>query len=85
MAEGKEEGTGKHPHKSTEELYPHHEAPTTRGKEGSQGKEESSSSSRGREEGERTRQAAAGAGREEQGGWRTPRVLGFERARVPRR
>lgn len=25
MAEHKDEGTGKHPHKSTEEPYPHHE------------------------------------------------------------
>lgn len=47
-----EEGTGKHPHKSSEEPYPHHEAPTTGAKEGSHGKEE----------GERSRHAAAGAG-----------------------
>jgi hypothetical protein len=35
MAE--EKGTGKHPHKSTEEPQPHHEAPTTKGSESKSG------------------------------------------------
>lgn len=34
MAENKgEQGTGKHPHKSTEEPYPHHEGKTTKHEE----------------------------------------------------
>ncbi len=34
MAENKgEQGTGKHPHKSSEDPRPHHEAPTTKGEE----------------------------------------------------
>jgi hypothetical protein len=34
MAE--QQGTGKHPHKSTEEPYPHNEAPSTSGKSASE-------------------------------------------------
>lgn len=30
MAEKEQQGTGKHPHKSSEDPRPHHEAPTTR-------------------------------------------------------
>lgn len=62
MAEKEKQGTGKHPHKSTEEPYPHHEAPTTRN-EGSkeQGHSEQHSSGRS-EEHSRSRSASAGAG-----------------------
>jgi hypothetical protein len=51
-----EKGTGQHAHKSSEEPYPHHEAPTTRGESGSSrsssgsSSSHSSSSSSGREE-----------------------------------
>jgi hypothetical protein len=31
MAQKSDQGTGKHPHKSTEEPYPHHEGKTTQG------------------------------------------------------
>ncbi|MBV8570254.1 MAG: hypothetical protein JO319_06560 [Acidobacteriaceae bacterium] len=47
-----QQGTGKHPHKSTEEPYPHHEASSGKGKEDKDAKHES-----GRAHG-----AAAGAG-----------------------
>ncbi len=39
MAQSEREGTGHHPHKSSEEPYPHHEAPTTR----NEGREDSGS------------------------------------------
>ena len=46
MAEQK--GTGKHPHKSTEEPYPHHEAPSTSGKSTSErGQDQESQSQSG--------------------------------------
>ena len=32
----KDQGTGQHKHKSSEEPYPHHEAPSTRGEGGSE-------------------------------------------------
>jgi hypothetical protein len=42
-----QQGTGKHPHKSTEEPYPHHEAPSARneGKESSERRESKSQQS----------------------------------------
>jgi len=44
MAENKgDQGTGKHPHKSTEEPYPHHEGKSTKG-EGHESKSASSHS-----------------------------------------
>ena len=49
-----EQGTGKHPHKSTEEPYPHHERKTTKGSDERGG--EHSRQSSGREEGGRGRQ-----------------------------
>jgi hypothetical protein len=36
MAERNDQGTGKHPHKSTEEPYPHHEGKSTQGSGGHQ-------------------------------------------------
>ncbi len=46
MAENKEQGTGKHPHKSAEEPYSHNEAPTTSGEsKKSSGKESGGSHS----------------------------------------
>ena len=50
-----EQGTGKHPHKSTEEPYPHHEAPTTKGSEsksgGHSGQSQSGGSQSGKQQG----------------------------------
>ncbi len=37
MADNKDQGTGHHKHKSSEEPYPHHEAPTTKGESGKSG------------------------------------------------
>ena len=48
MAETKEQGTGKHPHKSAEDPTPHHEASTTKGKD--QHASSSSHSSSGKKE-----------------------------------
>jgi hypothetical protein len=52
MAERNEQGTGQHPHKSSEEPYSHHEAPATKGRSeenshgASSGSREKSQSSR---------------------------------------
>ena len=52
MAERSEQGTGKHPHKSTEEPYPH-----TKGSESGERKE-----SRGESSGSRNEQRQSGSG-----------------------
>jgi hypothetical protein len=44
MATEKDQGTGQHKHKSSEEPYPHHEAPTTKGDRGGSGEHRESSS-----------------------------------------
>lgn len=40
----KEQGTGQHAHKSSEEPYPHHEAPTAHGEKREEGRESQSGS-----------------------------------------
>ncbi|HSU29737.1 MAG TPA: hypothetical protein VLJ11_00760 [Bryobacteraceae bacterium] len=59
MAERNDQGTGKHPHKSTEEPYPHHEATSEKGERGHQasGSQEHGGSEHrgGKEEGEQGR------------------------------
>jgi len=47
MAEEKQQGTGKHPHKSAEDPHPHHEAPTTSGESKKSGAKESGGSHSG--------------------------------------
>lgn len=65
MAE-KEQGTGQHKHKSSEEPYPHHEAPTTRGSgssqhsSGSQSSQHSSGSQSGSSSGSQSGSSSGG-------------------------
>ena len=40
MASHNQQGTGKHPHKDTEEPYPHHHDQFTRGQGGEEGRDE---------------------------------------------
>ncbi len=47
MAQSHEQGTGKHAHKSSEEPYPHHEAPTQSGSSSGDSKESSSHTRQG--------------------------------------
>lgn len=50
MAEHRQQGTGQHAHKSSEEPYPHHEAPTTSDRSGQRSESRSESRDAGSEE-----------------------------------